>query len=121
MGFSSTRKRRYPIPVLVDIEVKVSGRTILITTELMEEADEVADVISIIDEGELQCAGSSYFLKKKYGVGYHLILNIEPKCNSENITFALRQYFPNQQVIWRLYEPFVMVGVSRFTSTKIRN
>lgn len=33
----------------------------------MEEADLLGDRIAIICNGELQCCGSSMFLKKKYG------------------------------------------------------
>jgi ATP-binding cassette subfamily A (ABC1) protein 3 len=33
----------------------------------MDEADILGDRIAIMAEGELQCCGSSLFLKKKYG------------------------------------------------------
>ena len=38
----------------------------------MDEADILGDRIAIMAEGQLRCAGSSLFLKKKYGVGYQL-------------------------------------------------
>ena len=44
-----------------------SGRTILLTTHHMDEADLLGDRIAIMAEGELQCVGTSLFLKKKYG------------------------------------------------------
>ena len=43
------------------------GRTILLTTHHMDEADLLGDRIAIMAEGELQCFGTSLFLKKKYG------------------------------------------------------
>lgn len=43
------------------------GRTILLTTHFMDEADLLGDRIAIMSEGKLQCCGSSFFLKKKYG------------------------------------------------------
>ena len=43
------------------------GRTILLTTHHMDEADLLGDRIAIMAEGDLQCCGSSMFLKKKYG------------------------------------------------------
>ncbi|KAI6188218.1 hypothetical protein M3Y98_00330700 [Aphelenchoides besseyi] len=49
-------------------------RTILLSTHFMEEADLLGDKIAILSHGELQCSGSSMFLKKKYGAGYHLII-----------------------------------------------
>ena len=44
-----------------------SGRTILLTTHFMEEADLLGDRIAIMSNGIIQCCGSSMFLKKKYG------------------------------------------------------
>ena len=46
-----------------------SSRTILLTTHFMDEADLLGDRIAIMAKGELQCCGSSLFLKHKYGKG----------------------------------------------------
>ncbi len=43
------------------------GRTMLLTTHHMEEADVLGDRIAIMADGRLQCCGSSLFLKKQYG------------------------------------------------------
>lgn len=43
------------------------GRTILLTTHFMDEADLLGDRIAIMAGGELQCYGSPLFLKTKYG------------------------------------------------------
>lgn len=43
------------------------GRTILLTTHFMDEADLLGDRIAIMAGGELQCCGSPLFLKTKYG------------------------------------------------------
>jgi ABC-type multidrug transport system ATPase subunit len=53
------------------------GRTILLTTHYLEEADILSDRIAIIHQGKLQCCGSSFFLKNKFGSGY--ILTIDRK------------------------------------------
>ena len=39
-----------------------------------DEADILADKIAILAKGRLRCVGSSLFLKKRYGVGYHLAI-----------------------------------------------
>ena len=44
-----------------------SDHTILLTTHFMDEADLLGDRIAIMAKGELQCCGSSLFLKQKYG------------------------------------------------------
>ena len=48
------------------------GRTILLTTHFMEEADVLGDRIAIMSRGEVQCYGSPFFLKKRFGQGYTL-------------------------------------------------
>ncbi|XP_027203135.2 phospholipid-transporting ATPase ABCA3-like [Dermatophagoides pteronyssinus] len=48
------------------------GRVIIISTHFMEEADILGDRIAIMDFGSLRCYGSSLFLKKHFGAGYHL-------------------------------------------------
>ena len=43
------------------------GRTMLLTTHFMDEADYLGDRIAIMAKGKLVCSGSSLFLKKRYG------------------------------------------------------
>ena len=50
----------------------VPGRCILFTTHQMDEADILADQKAVLSQGQIQCLGSSLFLKSKFGVGYHL-------------------------------------------------
>ncbi|KAF9162745.1 ATP-binding cassette sub- A member 2 [Actinomortierella ambigua] len=50
------------------------GRTILLTTHSMEEADALGDRIAILSKGRLQTLGSSLFLKNRFGLGYRLNL-----------------------------------------------
>ena len=51
-----------------------AGRTILLTTHLMDEADAVADQVAIMAGGRVHCAGSPAFLKRRLGKGYTLTL-----------------------------------------------
>lgn len=44
-----------------------SGRTILLSTHFMDEADALGDRIAIMADGVIQCCGTSLFLKMKYG------------------------------------------------------
>ncbi|KAF3697971.1 ATP-binding cassette sub-family A member 7 [Channa argus] len=50
------------------------GRTIILSTHHMDEADILGDRIAIISNGKLRCCGSSLFLKKCFGSGYYLTL-----------------------------------------------
>lgn len=72
-----------------------SSRTILLTTHFMDEADLLGDRIAIMAKGELQCCGSSLFLKHKYGAGYHMVMVKEPYCNLGEISRLIYHYVPN--------------------------
>ena len=56
----------------------ILGRTILLSTHHMDEADLLGDRIAIISNGQLKCCGSSLFLKNTYGEGYHLTVVKKP-------------------------------------------
>merc|ERR1719273_992802 len=45
-----------------------AGRTIILTTHFMDEADLLGDRIAIINCGKLVCVGTSLFLKSLYGI-----------------------------------------------------
>ena len=51
-----------------------AGRTVILTTHFMDEADILGDRIAIISQGRLVASGSSLFLKSHYGRGYSLRL-----------------------------------------------
>ena len=48
------------------------GRTILLTTHYMDEADVLGDRIGIMSLGSMVCLGTPNFLKMKFGQGYTL-------------------------------------------------
>lgn len=77
------------------LQQQKSDRTILLTTHFMDEADLLGDRIAIMAKGELQCCGSSLFLKQKYGAGYHMTLVKEAHCNAEGISRLVRHHIPN--------------------------
>ena len=48
------------------------GRTMLLTTHFMDEADYLGDRIAIMTNGMLACSGSSLFLKRRFGKCDHI-------------------------------------------------
>uniref|UniRef100_A0AAR2JQR8 ATP-binding cassette sub-family A member 2 n=1 Tax=Pygocentrus nattereri TaxID=42514 RepID=A0AAR2JQR8_PYGNA len=87
------------------------GRTILLSTHHMDEADLLGDRIAIISHGKLKCCGSPLFLKSTYGDGYKLTLvkkqsdsnaagecsSVPPSsalspCSESRVTQFIRQY-----------------------------
>ncbi|CAF0829869.1 unnamed protein product [Rotaria sordida] len=51
-------------------------RTIVLSTHHLDEADLLSDRIAIISSGELKCVGTTMYLKRKYGEGYNLIIEL---------------------------------------------
>ena len=80
------------------IQQQRAGRTILLTTHFMDEADLLGDRIAIMAEGTVKCCGSPLFLKKKYGVGYHMIMVKEPGCDIDRITSVVTKHIPTAQL-----------------------
>ena len=53
-----------------------AGRTIILTTHYMDEADVLGHTVSVLSHGHLKCSGSPVFLKSRLGVGYSLTLSV---------------------------------------------
>jgi ATP-binding cassette, subfamily A (ABC1), member 3 len=52
-----------------------SGRTIILTTHYMEEADALSDRIVLMNHGKVKCCGSPLFLKDRFGSGYRVTIS----------------------------------------------
>jgi len=52
------------------------GRTMVMTTHLMDEADLLGDRVAIMKAGTLCCVGTPFSLKKEYGKNIILIMLI---------------------------------------------
>ncbi|KAK6112805.1 ABC transporter family protein [Brugia pahangi] len=78
-------------------------RTILLTTHCMDEADLLGDRIAIMVRGRLICAGTSEFLKNRFGTGYLLSIDLMPQQNlhsfdqKEQLLSAIRKYIPETE------------------------
>ncbi|XP_055583817.1 ABC-type organic anion transporter ABCA8-like isoform X3 [Falco cherrug] len=72
-----------------------AGRVILFSTQFMDEADTLADRKAFISHGRLKCVGSSLFLKRKWGICYHLRIHVSESCDLESVTSLVKRYIPN--------------------------
>ncbi|CUG91981.1 ABC transporter, putative [Bodo saltans] len=61
------------------------GRTIILTTHFMDEADLLGNRIAIMSKGSLHSYGSSTFLKSRLGTGYMLRVSLEPPAASDDL------------------------------------
>eukprot|EP00002_Diphylleia_rotans_P030496 TRINITY_DN6270_c0_g1_i4.p1 TRINITY_DN6270_c0_g1~~TRINITY_DN6270_c0_g1_i4.p1 ORF type:complete len:1633 (-),score=415.86 TRINITY_DN6270_c0_g1_i4:245-5143(-) len=76
-----------------------SGRTIVLTTHFMDEADLLGDRIAIMSRGRLAACGSSLYLKTKFGIGYSLTLVKKSSCREASVTEYLHKYDTGIQVL----------------------
>nr|XP_024217011.1 retinal-specific ATP-binding cassette transporter-like [Halyomorpha halys] len=86
------------------------GRTIIMTTHIMSEAELLGDRIAIFTNGHLLCYGSPTFLKSQFGSGY--VLTIDYKSENQNedfedqkigdITKEVKNYVPMAEVSEKL-------------------
>lgn len=63
-----------------------------------DEADVLGDRIAIMATGKLKAVGSPFFLKKHFGVGYHLVCAKQLSCSSAEVTNLLRNYIPDIKI-----------------------
>jgi len=73
------------------IRASAEGRTIILTTHFMDEADLLSDRIAIMAKGKVQCCGSSMFLKRLYGVGYSFTVSLSHDASVESARRAIHE------------------------------
>lgn len=74
------------------LKERKGDRVTLLSTQFMDEADILADRKAVISSGRLKCMGSSLFLKRKWGIGYHLRMLVSPLCDPEVIMSQIQQH-----------------------------
>jgi ABC-type multidrug transport system ATPase subunit len=78
------------------------GRSIVFTTHFMDEADLLGDRIAIMHRGRLQCAGSSLFLKSRFGLGYLLTIELPGGADAntaQRLVKIVEQHIPGSSVV----------------------
>ncbi|XP_030389946.1 ATP-binding cassette sub-family A member 10-like [Gopherus evgoodei] len=84
-----------------------ANRVTLFSTQLTDEADIIADRKAFISHGRLKCVGSSLFLKRKWGIGYHLSLHINDSCDSAKMTSLVQQHISNAKLSGQSHEELI--------------
>uniref|UniRef100_A0A7N8X7R2 ATP-binding cassette, sub-family A (ABC1), member 4b n=1 Tax=Mastacembelus armatus TaxID=205130 RepID=A0A7N8X7R2_9TELE len=81
-----------------------TGRTVILSTHHMDEADLLSDRIAIISKGQLHCCGSPLFLKNCFGVGFYLTLvrRMKDLRKREKLNLFLTQTLKRQYLITSL-------------------
>lgn len=75
-----------------------ANRTMILSTHFMDEADLLGDRIAIMAEGVVKCCGTSLFLKKAFGAGYHLVMVKDASCNVAKVTELVQSHVPTAKL-----------------------
>ncbi|XP_060113052.1 glucosylceramide transporter ABCA12 [Heteronotia binoei] len=78
------------------------GRTIILSTHHLDEAEVLSDRIVFLENGGLKCCGSPFYLKETFGSGYHLTLtkkkspafNLAEECDTSAVTAMIQSHLP---------------------------
>ena len=71
-------------------KLKQENKTILITTQFLDEAEELCDRLAILSKGRLFAVGTVDYIKKKFGTGYNLVIeSTTTKEKLENQAFQI--------------------------------
>merc|ERR1711871_123168 len=78
-----------------------AGKSMILTTHSMEEADVLCDRLAIMAGGELQCIGRSWQLKRRFGKGYTLGITTRDKSSecASKIEEYVKGVFPSASLI----------------------
>ncbi|XP_006833801.1 PREDICTED: ATP-binding cassette sub-family A member 10-like [Chrysochloris asiatica] len=80
------------------LKERKSDHVVLFSTQFMDEADVLAERKVFLSNGKLKCAGSSLFLKRKWGIGYYLSLHRNEMCDPQRITSLVKQHIPEAKL-----------------------
>jgi len=82
------------------ISAEIAGRTAIIATHSMEEADRLCHRIGILVNGQLKCLGSGRHLKAKFGSGYDMEIRTRPDEKSmEAVKTLIRELIPESKLV----------------------
>ena len=80
------------------LQTMKEGRSIMLTTHFMEEADVLGDRIAIMSEGQVRCCGSPMFLKSNLGAGFSLTITKDSNTDSEPILKLVRRFVTESRI-----------------------
>ena len=80
------------------IKTLKKDRCILMTTQHLEEAEELADHLALLETGKLVSSGTVDEIKKRYGVGYNLRINGTSKIHLKQVSDIICTMIPESYV-----------------------
>ncbi|MCL7030568.1 hypothetical protein MKW94_023908 [Papaver nudicaule] len=86
------------------IEDAKKGRSIILTTHSMEEADILGDRIAIVAKGKLRCIGTSIRLKSRFGTGLIATVSFEESTSRQIPVYGDATTEPHHQAVKQFFE-----------------
>ena len=86
------------------------GRSMIITTHNMEEADILSTRIGIVTQGKLSCVGNQQYLKNRFGKGYNLTIATTGAFTAQKIIDFMKFTYPNS-VLDSYYSNILMFNI----------
>ncbi|XP_013413257.1 ATP-binding cassette sub-family A member 1 [Lingula anatina] len=74
------------------------GRTIIIATDDIEEAEALGDRIAFMMGGRVRCCGSADFINNCYGIGYQIQVSKDIQCRIEDTSSLIKSHVPNSHL-----------------------
>jgi ATP-binding cassette, subfamily A (ABC1), member 3 len=96
-----------------------TGRTIILTTHYMEEADALSDRIVLMNHGKVKCCGSPLFLKNRFGSGYRLTLSKAENFNMRLFESIVHDFTGNHAQIQTNVAREITISVSNEDSSRV--
>ncbi|TPX34688.1 hypothetical protein SmJEL517_g02744 [Synchytrium microbalum] len=82
------------------LQVIKANKTIILTTHSMEEAEILSDRILVLSHGGIQTLGTTSFLKKRFGIGMHLVVDFKQDSESpiREVLAITNSHFPSSTI-----------------------
>ncbi|ODN04738.1 ATP-binding cassette sub-family A member 3 [Orchesella cincta] len=80
-------------------QLKKNGKTILLLSNNIEEAYQIADKIVIMSRGKVAGAGTPNRLEQIFESGYHIHMNVIPNSNKDEILSFIQKYVPSAKEV----------------------
>lgn len=81
------------------IKIHSKGRTVLITTICMAEAQMIGDRVTIFVDGHIHCSGTVPYVKEVFGTGYILEIEKQSKAHSDTILQFCQSFVPESEIL----------------------
>merc|ERR1719470_567052 len=74
--------------------IQANGQAVVLTSHSMEECEALCDRLAIMVNGKFKCLGSTQHLKSRFGIGYSMMVKVEPTTETTSVKQFIENKFP---------------------------